>query len=116
VPALERAPTTPKVVVMGSRMGSLALNAPGVAAGGGYAYRASKAALNAVVRTLAVDVPAVTWVVLHPGRVATGLVPVREEGAVDASTTVEELARRVEAWTREDGGRFVDREGKDIPW
>ncbi|QIW97585.1 hypothetical protein AMS68_003103 [Peltaster fructicola] len=49
----------PKVVIMSSRMGSIGNNQVGKrAAGGGYAYRASKAALNAMVRSLAVDVPA----------------------------------------------------------
>lgn len=41
----------PKVVVMSSRMGSIASNT----AGGGYAYRASKAALNTVVKSFSID-------------------------------------------------------------
>ncbi|KAI4692298.1 uncharacterized protein J4E84_003267 [Alternaria hordeiaustralica] len=43
----------PKVVILSSRMGSISANT----AGGGYAYRASKAALNAVVKSLTIDVP-----------------------------------------------------------
>lgn len=116
VPALLLA-REPKVVVMGSRMGSLALNARGVAAGGGYAYRASKAGVNAVVRTLAVDVPRVVWVVLHPGRVETGLVGgVREERAIEVEEAVRGLVGLVEGLGMRDSGRFVDREGRDIPW
>jgi NAD(P)-dependent dehydrogenase (short-subunit alcohol dehydrogenase family) len=40
-----------KVVVMSSRMGSIASNTTG----GGYAYRASKAAVNAIVKSFSVD-------------------------------------------------------------
>lgn len=107
----------PKVVIMGSRMGSLALNHAGnVAGGGGYAYRASKAALNAVVRSFAVDVPGPAVVVMHPGRVETGLVSVKEEGAMGVEEVVSECVGTVEGLGREDSGRFIDRFGADIPW
>ncbi|EAT92366.2 hypothetical protein SNOG_00871 [Parastagonospora nodorum SN15] len=52
LPSLKLAPN-PRVVVLSSRMGSVASNS----SGGGYAYRASKAALNAVVKSLSIDVP-----------------------------------------------------------
>lgn len=104
----------PRVVVMSSRMGSVAANSTG----GGYAYRASKAALNAVVRSLSVDVPEVCFALVHPGRVETGLVSVREDGAMTCeeslSTMLPVLERLGEGHLR--SGCFVDRFGVEIPW
>ncbi len=102
----------PKVVVMGSRMGSVGGNR----SGGAYAYRASKAGLNAIVRSFAVDVPEVAFVVVHPGRVESGLVPVEEDGAISAEEAVRDMLPLIEKLEREDSGRFVDRFGVDIPW
>lgn len=107
----------PKVIVMGSRMGSISNNARGnVSAGGAYAYRASKAALNAVVRSFAVDVPEAIWTIVHPGRVETGLVRVKEDGAMSVEESVGDMMRLIKRLEREDSGRFVDRLGEDIPW
>lgn len=105
----------PRVVVMSSRMGSIAAN--GV--GGGYAYRASKAALNAVLKSLSVDVPEVHFALVHPGRVATGLVCVREEGAMSPEQSLETLLPLMERFGV--GGEFesacfVDRFGGVLPW
>ncbi|TKA82955.1 hypothetical protein B0A55_01548 [Friedmanniomyces simplex] len=116
LPNLRLAPD-PKVIVMSSRMGSLANNATGNrAAGAAYAYRASKAALNAIVRSFVVDVPGVTWVLCHPGRVETKLVKWREEGAIGAEESVEGLVPLIAGWGREDSGGFYDRFGEVIPW
>lgn len=104
----------PRVVVMSSRMGSVGANV----AGGGYAYRASKAALNAVVGSLAVDVPEVCFACVHPGRVATGLVKVREEGAIDCEESLRDVLALIgklgEGELR--SGCFVDRFGRKIEW
>lgn len=118
-------PQPPKVIIMSSRMGSLGTNArdgpdgkakSNTAAGGAYAYRASKAATNAIVRSFAVDVPEVAFVLCHPGRVETGLVKWREEGAISAGESVEGLVPLIEGWGSEDSGRFYDRFGEAIPW
>ncbi len=107
----------PKVVVMGSRMGSISNNTAGNAsAGGAYAYRASKAALNAVVRSFVVDVPEVIWMVVHPGRVETGLVRVKEDGAMTVEDSVRDMVKLIAKSRKEDSGKFVDRFGVDIPW
>ncbi len=65
-----------------SRMGSITLNN----SGGSYAYRSSKAGLNMVVKTLAVDLAPrqISVIALHPGWAATepgGRVPVAESVA-----------------------------------
>ncbi|KAI4712901.1 hypothetical protein J4E89_001879 [Alternaria sp. Ai002NY15] len=104
----------PKVVILSSRMGSISANT----AGGGYAYRASKAALNAVVKSLTIDVPDVQFLMLHPGRVETGLVEWKEEGAIGVEESVKDCMRVLEKMDEErwESGRLVDRFGVTIPW
>ncbi|KAK4697289.1 hypothetical protein P7C71_g777, partial [Lecanoromycetidae sp. Uapishka_2] len=104
----------PKVIIMGSRMGSIGHNTNG----GGYAYRASKAALNAIVKSFAVDVPEAVWLIVHPGRVESGLVAVREEGAIGAEESVEDMVELIERFPEGSGknGSFVDRFGGEIVW
>lgn len=103
-----------KIVIMGSRMGSVGHNT----IGGGYAYRASKAALNAVVKSFSVDVPEVMIVIVHPGRVESNLVGkgVTESGALTAEESVRDMLGLIQILKRKDSGRFVDRWGGDIPW
>jgi len=103
----------PKVVVMGSRLGSIGHNTE---LGKAYAYRASKAALNAIVKAFSVDVPEVIWTIMHPGRVETGLVSIKEDDAMPAEQIVGELLPLIEGFEKQDSGRFVDRFGKDIAW
>ena len=107
----------PKVIVMSSRMGSLSNNAlPNTAAGSAYAYRASKAALNMIVRSFAVDVPEVVFVLCHPGRVETKLVKGREEGAIEAGESVRGIVPLVARWSESDSGKYYDRFGTTIAW
>lgn len=103
----------PQVIVMGSRMGSIGHHTD---QGGGYAYRASKAALNAVVKSFSVDVPEVIWTIIHPGRVKTGLVDIEEEGAMNVDESIGDCVRLIERLEPKDSGTLVDRFGKPIPW
>lgn len=103
---------TPKVIVMSSRMGSIAANA----AGGAYAYRASKAALNAITKSFSIDVPEVAWVLVHPGRVETRLVRRREEGAISAEESIQDMMKLISQLGNGNSGKFYDRFGKEIPW
>lgn len=106
-----------KVIVMSSRMGSLGNNQTGIrASGSAYAYRASKAALNAMIRSFAVDVEDVTFVLCHPGRVETRLVRCFEEGAITADESVSGLLPLIDQWDRNDSGKFYDRFGDPIQW
>ncbi|MCJ1459777.1 hypothetical protein MMC28_010156 [Mycoblastus sanguinarius] len=100
------------VIVMGSRLGSVGHNATG----GGYAYRASKAALNAIVKSFSVDVPEITFAIVHPGRVESGLVSVKEDGAIGAEESVCDMLKIIGRLDKTDSGRFIDRFGVDIPW
>ena len=101
-----------RVVILSSRMGSVGANT----AGGGYAYRASKAALNAVVKSLVIDVPEVMFLLLHPGRVETGLVDWKEQGAISVQESLSDCLDVMGKLKKEDSGKMVDRFGEVIPW
>jgi len=110
-------PSAPVVVILSSRMGSLSANA----AGGGYAYRASKAGLNAIVKSFSIDVPEVGFLLLHPGRVETGLVEWKEDGAISAEESLSDCLGIVEkVGVAGPGGvasgSYVDRFGGRIEW
>ena len=107
-----RASGRSKVIIMGSRMGSMGSNTTG----GGYAYRASKAAVNAVVKSYSIDVPEVVFAVVHPGRVESGLVTVKEDGAISAEESVMEMLGLIERLGGKDSGKFWDRFGMEVPW
>ena len=110
--AKEDSTRTPKVIVMSSRMGSIAANI----GGGAYAYRASKAALNAIMKSFSIDVPEVAWVLVHPGRVETRLVKWREEGAISAEESVQDMMNLVSQFGKGNSGKFYDRFGNEILW
>jgi NAD(P)-dependent dehydrogenase (short-subunit alcohol dehydrogenase family) len=111
LPSLTLAPNA-KVVVLSSRMGSVSSNTTG----GGYAYRASKAALNAVVKSFSIDVPGVTFLLLHPGRVETGLVGWKEEGAISVGESLGDCLKVIDGMEKEGSGGLVDRFGAQIKW
>lgn len=112
-----KASRDPRVIVMSSRMGSISNNeTPNKDAGSAYAYRASKAAMNMMVRSLAVDVPDVSFILCHPGRVETKLVRCREAGAITAEESVNSMLPLIERWGRHDSGKYFDRFGQQIPW
>ena len=112
LPKLMRAGESSKVIIMGSRMGSMGSNTTG----GGYAYRASKAAVNALVKSFSIDFPDVVFAVVHPGRVESGLVAVKEDGAMSAEESVREMVDLIGRLGKEDSGKFVDRFGVELPW
>jgi len=100
------------IALQSSRMGSIADND----SGGRYVYRASKAALNAVGKSLSVDLKdkGITVLILHPGWVRTdmggpnGLLTVTE--CVDGQLDL--IARANPAMN----GRFFHSNGQDLPW
>lgn len=107
--------------VLSARVGSIGDNR----LGGWYGYRAQKAALNQVVRTLAVEVrrthPETVVVALHPGTVATGLsAPFRGNVGTEKLFTPEEAARHlidvVEGLTPADSGGFFAWDGQPIAY
>jgi len=91
--------------------------------GGWYSYRASKAALNQLVRTSAVELarqsPEAICVALHPGTVATSLsAPFSATGLKvhTPSEAAHHLLGVVDALTAESNGGFFDWRGQPVAW
>jgi len=101
-----------KVVLVTSRMGSIADNTSGAM----YGYRMSKAALNAAGASLAQDLKSrgVAVVILHPGFVRTGMTSNR--GAVEPADAARGLIARIDELTLESTGRFLHANGETLPW
>jgi NAD(P)-dependent dehydrogenase (short-subunit alcohol dehydrogenase family) len=101
-----------RLVLITSRMGSIADNT----SGGYYGYRMSKAALNAAGRSLAHDLAprGVAVVMLHPGFVQTPMTGGR--GDVDAATAAGRLLARIDELTPDTTGSFLHANGAVIPW
>ena len=104
---------------LSARVGSIGDNR----LGGWYSYRASKAALNQLVRTAAVELgrrrPAAVCVALHPGTVDTGLsAPFAKAGLEvrPAGQAAERLLRVIDRLAAADSGGFLDHRGARLPW
>ena len=101
-----------QIAVISSQRGSIGGNREG----GLYAYRTSKAALNAAVKSLAIDLAreGITVVSIHPGWVRTAMggdaAPLTAENSAAATKAL--LARL----TLADSGRFLNYDGVPLPW
>lgn len=100
-----------KLAAVSSRMGSIGSRSNPAS----WLYRASKAALNSVVKdaSLALAGRAIC-VALHPGWVRTDM----GGAAADLSPeqSVADLRRTIAALTPADNGRYLDHDGAPIPW
>ena len=104
--------TGAKIGIVTSRMGSVADNTSGNA----YGYRASKAAVNAIGKSLAVDLKprGIAVLLLHPGYVATDMVG--GTGDVTPEQSAVQLVERLDALTLDQSGTFVHANGSALPW
>jgi NAD(P)-dependent dehydrogenase (short-subunit alcohol dehydrogenase family) len=95
-----------------SRRGSMAENTWG----GHYIYGSSKAALNCVVKSLAIELEpqGITCVVLTPGWAKTDMGG--EQAPLTAETSVEGMLAVLNRATLEDTGCFFQYDGREIPW
>lgn len=85
--------------------------------GGLYSYRASKAALNAIMRSMALDLGrrhGIAATTLHPGWARTDMGGPR--GEIDAATSVRGMRDVIAQLTVERAGRFWMYDGTEIPW
>ena len=101
-----------KMIAITSQMGSIADNG----SGGWLAYRASKAALNAAWKTIAVEKAAepISIAMLHPGWVKTDM---GGGGApLQPAESVAGMRRVIEELSAHDKGLFLDYRGKTLPW
>lgn len=101
-----------KIGVVTSRMGSIEDNT----SGGSYAYRASKTAVNAVAKSLAVDLASqdIAVAILHPGWVATDMTEYR--GPVSPETAVYGMEQVMASLTMKTSGQFFHANGAVLPW
>lgn len=119
--ALPLLPRSGKAVFanLSARVGSIGDNR----LGGWYAYRASKAALNQLVRTAAIELerraPQAFCVALHPGTVATPLSAPFAKPETKPHTPPEaarHLLSVLERLEQGDSGGFFDWRGETLPW
>ena len=100
------------IVAITRKMGSIEENT----SGGAYIYRSSKAALNAAVKSLAIDLAprGIVAAVLHPGWVKTDM------GGPNALITVEQsvtgLRKVIGKLALADSGKFFSYDGAEIAW
>lgn len=100
------------IAQMTSKMGSIADNT----SGGAYGYRASKAALNAIHKSLANDLAGAgfTCVTLHPGWVRTDMGT--DAAPLEVGESVAGLVRVIAGLDASRNGEFLDYEGNRVPW
>lgn len=101
-----------KIAIMTSRMGSIADND----SGGYYGYRASKAAVNAIGKSLAVDLAprGISVFLLHPGYVATDMVG--GSGDISPVLAAERLVGVLEGLDSASSGSFWHSNGTELAW
>ena len=101
-----------KVATLSSKMGSIADNG----SGGSTLYRSSKAALNMVMKNLAIELKhlGIATCTLHPGWVKTDM------GGANALITAEQsvagMRQVIDRLTAQNSGRFTGYDGQEIPW
>ncbi|GAM96993.1 short-chain dehydrogenase/reductase SDR [alpha proteobacterium U9-1i] len=106
---------------LSARVGSIADNR----LGGWHGYRASKAALNQLIRTCAIELAMknkrAICVTLHPGTVDTGLsrpfqAAVRPDALFSAPTSAAHLLQVIDGLTASQSGQLLAWDGRTIPF
>jgi NAD(P)-dependent dehydrogenase (short-subunit alcohol dehydrogenase family) len=109
-----------KIMNISSAVGSIRLTFPGQSF-----YRASKAALNMTTRTLSreVKLPAadprrreIVFGLINPGIVDTGFAKGVPVPMIRADESARYVIQRIEDFTKENTGAFVDYKGAELPW
>lgn len=102
----------PRVAVISSQMGSIADNG----SGGSILYRSSKAALNAAMKSLAIDlqIDRVGVLVFHPGWVQTDMGG--SSALIDTKTSVTGMAKQIENFKMSKTGAFIKYDGTPLEW
>ena len=101
-----------RIVTVSSMLGSMALNT----SGGLYAYRASKAAANALMKSMAVDLAprGIVAAALHPGWVRTDMGG--PQATLDTTASVSGLRDVIRSLDASRAGELIDFKGKTLPW
>lgn len=100
------------IVTITSKMGSISDNS----GGGSYLYRSSKAAVNMVVKSLAIDLKplGITAVVFHPGWVMTDMGG--PNAMISPEQSVSGMRHVISGLAPADSGKFFAYDGQLIPW
>jgi NAD(P)-dependent dehydrogenase (short-subunit alcohol dehydrogenase family) len=104
--------------VLSAKVGSIGDNR----LGGWYGYRASKAALNMLLKTAAIELrrshPSAVLAALHPGTVRSALSRPFRGDAIgrEPAQAVAELLAVLDGLKAEDSGAFVAYSGERLPW
>ena len=106
------------MVTLSAKVGSIEDNR----LGGWYSYRASKAALNMLIKTASIELartkPNTALIAMHPGTVNSRLSkPFRgEQIGRPALDAVADMFAVIEGLEKEDSGSFVSYSGEKLPW
>jgi NAD(P)-dependent dehydrogenase (short-subunit alcohol dehydrogenase family) len=100
------------IVTLTSGMGSIADNT----SGGAFAYRSSKAAVNMVMRSLAIDLAprGITCVVINPGWVRTDMGG--PHGTQTPAESVRKLRRLIDNLEPAHSGKFFNHDSREYAW
>jgi len=100
------------IVSMTSMLGSMSTNT----FGGLYAYRASKAGVNAITRSLAIDLAerGIIAIAMHPGWVRTDMGG--PKAPVEIAASVAGIRRVIQGLKPEDSGKVFAYDGSELPW
>lgn len=99
-----------RLVNMSTDLGSMAQNTSGNL----YAYRTSKAGLNMMTKSMAVEWPDITVIAMAPGWCRTDLGGA--EAKLDAADSVAVQQDLIERLSRADSGKYLNRFGESVPW
>lgn len=104
--------------VLSAKVGSIEDNR----LGGWYSYRASKAALNMVIKTAAIELkrtqPNTVLVALHPGTVSSRLSKPFRGGEIGrpAQQAAQEMLHVIDQLSPEESANFMSYNGERLPW
>jgi NAD(P)-dependent dehydrogenase (short-subunit alcohol dehydrogenase family) len=100
-----------RLAVISSRMGAIGTRSGNNA----WLYRASKAALNSVLKDASIALAGrATCVAFHPGWVRTDMGGAGAE--LDVQRSVADMRRVLAGLTPERNGRFLDHDGSELAW
>lgn len=101
-----------KIITLTSELGSIGFNS----SGNFYPYRASKAAVNAIMKSMSIDLAekGVIAIPLHPGWVSTDMGG--KNAPVGVGESVTGMRKVIDGLTMAKSGRYLTYEGKEMPW
>jgi NAD(P)-dependent dehydrogenase (short-subunit alcohol dehydrogenase family) len=101
-----------KIVAISSLMGSMADNG----SGGSIIYRSSKAALNAAMKSISIDIRAkeIAVLILHPGWVKTDMGG--SNAPMEMTDSIKAMRKTIASFTLAQTGQFLRYDGKPLPW